>query len=654
MRLTGLLLGRRLATREAGTRRIGALEGVPAMGLDAIGSSAYGPEAALAVMIPLGTLGLAWFGTVMLPIVALLVILTVSYWQTLRAYPHSGGAYRVAQRNLGPGAGLVAAAALMIDYVLNVAVGISAGVAALVSAMPALHAHMLGLCLAILGFVTLINLRGTRESGRVLALPTYLLVLCLGGVLAVGAWRALDAGGHPQPVVVPPALPAAVEAAGLWLLLRAFAAGCTAMTGIEAVSNGMGAFREPSLRYGHRTLLAIAVILGLLLVGVACLAPAYGIGAMDQTRAGYRSVLSQLVAAVAGEGVLYHTTLGALLCVLALSANTSFVAFPRLCRAVAEDGYLPRPFATAGRRLVYSSGLLSLSACAAALLVAFDGITDRLIPLFAVGAFVGFSMSQLAMARHWFDTARLATGAERAAHRTRLAINAGGAAATLTALAVIVIAKFADGAWITLFAIPALIVALRAVHRYYDALGRRLASETLTVAPDPTPPVVLVALEDWNALARRAVEFALSISPDVIAVHLTELSAPDAGAHARHLRVRWRRDVVEPARGSGGAPPRLILLRAPFRTIHEPLLQLARRLERVFAGRRIVVLVPELIKHRWYQHLLHTHRARRLRTQLLRHGRSRLAVMTLPWDAAPDAAGSPAAEPAPRRPSRPR
>jgi amino acid transporter len=351
------------------------------MGLDGLGSSAYGPEAALTILMPLGGASLAYIGWVMAPVLLLLAILFASYWQTIRAYPNNGGAYIVSKENLGTGASLLAAAALMIDYVLNVAVGISAGVGALVSAVPTLHPYILPICLVILAFVALINLRGTMDAGRLFAVPTYLFVASFAVIMALGIYRSVLSGGHPHAVVAPLELQPATQAVSLWLLLRAFAAGCTAMTGVEAVSNGMSAFREPAVRYGHRTLAAIVLILGLLLVSIAWLATAYGIGAADQTKDGYQSVLSQLAAAIVGRGVVYYVAIGSVLCVLALSANTSFVDFPRLCRVVAADGFLPKSFSLAGRRLVFSVGIFYLAASSGLLLIVFGGITDRLIPL---------------------------------------------------------------------------------------------------------------------------------------------------------------------------------------------------------------------------------------------------------------------------------
>jgi amino acid transporter len=630
--LLRLLLGRPLANREQSERKLGPFEAVPAMGLDGLSSSAYGPEAALTVLIPAGAAALAWLGWVMAPILALLAILYVSYRQTVRAYPTNGGAYTVSKGNLGANASLLAAAALMIDYVLNVAVGISAGVAALVSAVPALHPWMLTLCLSILALITIVNLRGTLDAGRVFAPPTYLFVTSFLVLLAIGVWKTIASGGHPEPVVPPPELPAAVEAVGLWLLLRSFSAGCTAMTGVEAVSNGVGAFREPVVKNAHLTLGMICAILGTLLAGIAYLVQAYGILALDQTQEGYQSVLSQLAGAVVGRGWFYYVAIGSVLTVLCLSANTSFVDFPRLCRLVAHDDYLPRPFAVVGRRLVFSVGILYLAATAGFLLVVFGGITDRLIPLFAIGAFLTFTMSQTGMVVHWRRALQKAQDArERHLHRVRLAINAIGAATTALALAIIISAKFTEGAWITILVIPCVLVLLKAIKRYYDELDARLRKDgPLSFAGLP-PPIVLVTTEGWNRLTDKALAFALSFSPDVIAVHLTKVDPDEDEEKEARLRRQWEEDVERPARKAGLRPPRLVILQAPYRRFEGPLLKLIERLEAEHPSRTIAVLIPEVEKRHWWQHLLHTHRARRLASSLLLYGGSRLAVMIVPW-----------------------
>lgn len=630
MDFLGLLLGQRLANREAGKRKIGAFEGVPAMGLDALGSLAYGPEAALAILAPAGLAALVPAAWLMLPIILLLALLYASYWQTIRAYPGNGGAYAVARQNLGAHASLLAATALMIDYVLNVAVGISAGVGALISAVPGLHSYTLPLCLGILAVLTAVNLRGTQESGRAWALPTYVYIACFVALMAIGLFRAATSGGHPHAVIAPAPLPASGQAVTLWLLLRAFASGCTAMTGVEAVSNSMGAFREPVVRRAHATLSLIVGVLALLLASLSWLIPVYGIGAMDQSRPGYRSVLAQLAGAVVGHGPFYFVSMAALLCVLTLSANTSFVAFPRLCRNVAEDGYLPEGFAQAGRRLVYSMGLLFLAVSAGLLLVAFDGVTDRLIPLFAIGAFLGFTLSQAAMTVHWRRALRDGHDVHGARH-IRLAINAFGALVTALTLIVIVVAKFTEGAWITVLAVPCVVLMLLRIHGYYQHVDRHTAGLTPVGSFAITPPAVLVVVEEWDRPTIKALDLGLGISTEVTALHLVRLSGPGHDEHLDELRRRWHEYVEGPARTAGLSIPRLRIMEAPYRRLDEPVLEVVRDLEMQYPDRRIAVLVPELVKQRWYQLLLHTHRARRLRKRLLGCGDTRITVVSVPW-----------------------
>lgn len=402
------------------------------------------------------------------------------------------------------------------------------------------------------------------------------------------------------------------------------------MTGVEAVSNGVGDLTAPIIRRGHQTLTFIVGVLGLLLAGISYLASAYGIAAMDQTQPGYRSVLSQLAAAVVGYGPFYYVAMGSLLCVLVLSANTSFVGFPRLCRLVAQDGYLPRPFALVGRRLVFSVGIVYLSAAAALLLVFFGGITDRLIPLFAIGAFLTFTLSQSGMVIHWRNRAR-ARPERRARYYIVLSINLLGAVVTGTATLVILAAKFAEGAWITLLVVPLVLVLLQRIKRYYDFLAEQLRDEHPLDLQRTKPPIVLVVTEEWSRLTDRALNFALRMSPDVVAVHLLALEGPDVQEKERQLRRDWARDVVEPAEAAGLLPPRLILLRAPYRRFRVPILKFIRRLEAKLPDRTFAVIVPELVKRRWWQRFLHSHRAERLRADLLRYGGSALIVVSMPW-----------------------
>jgi len=622
-----IFLGRRLATDEQAEQKIGIWAGVPALGLDGLGSSAYGPEAALTILIPLGAAGLRYIGPLTGLLLVLLVLLYVSYRQTITAYPTGGGAYTVAKENLGVNAGLLAASALMIDYVLNVAVGISAGIAALVSAFPPLHPYTLWLCLLALAVITLVNLRGTAESGLVFALPTYLFLGSFFVLLGVGLARAVLAGGHPRPVVPPPSLAAAVAPVSVWLLVRAFASGCTAMTGVEAVSNGVNAFREPRVEKAHGTLTAIVVSLGVLLGAIAYLAHAFGIGAMDQTKPAYQSVLSQLAAALVGRGIFYYVAICSLLAVLTLSANTSFVGFPRLCQLIARDRFLPVAFAAVGRRLVFSVGILFLTLTSGLLLVAFRGITDRLIPLFAVGAFLAFTLSQAGMVMHWWR----GKGTDGKPARRHLFVNGLGAAVTAVALAVIVAAKFLEGAWITLLAIPSLILLFKVVRGYYERVDRELWQPGPLDLAVNDPPVVVIPTEAWNKLTRKALRFAMLLSPEVIAVHLSALEGEGAEEETKTLKERWSVDVEQPTQRARLPQPRLVCLQSPYRKFLDPLLRFLESVKQQYPDRMVAVVVPELVKNHWWQYVLHNRRARRLRIALLQGGGARIVVIGVPW-----------------------
>ncbi|MCL5998552.1 MAG: APC family permease [Chloroflexi bacterium] len=612
------LFGKPLATHEEGGQRVDTLTGVPLLGLDALASAAYGPEAALTLLIPLGALGLAYIGPIAAIIIALLTIVYLSYRQTIAAYPTGGGSYTVARTNLGMSVGLLAAAALMLDYVLVVAVGISAGVGALVSALPILQPHTLLLCLVILGFIVVVNLRGTRESGLVFILPTYLFIGCLLIALIIGILKTVGSGGHPIPVEAPPTFLAAVTAPSLWLLLQAFASGCTAMTGVEAVSNGVTAFREPATKYAQRTLTVIIATLGILLAGIALLVQAYGIGATLPGQPGYESVLSQLVAAVAGRGVFYYITIGAILAVLAFSANTGFADFPRLCRVIAQDGFLPHAFAHRGRRLAFSQGIVVLAVLAGTLLIVFGGVTDHLIPLFAVGAFLAFTLSQAGMVAHWRKV-----GGRHA--RRNMLINGVGAVATGITLGVVLIAKFAAGAWITLLLIPIALFIFIAVKRHY----RQVKDET--DHPQPLdlsklrPPLVVVPVRRWDTLAHKSLRFALKLSPDVYAVQVR------AEEQMEDLETNWARYVEAPTRAAGLPTPKLVVLSSPYRQVFDPLLTYIAQLKQAHPDRQVAVIIPELVERHWYHYLLHNQQGELLKTLLLRQGDQRIIIINVPW-----------------------
>jgi amino acid transporter len=619
MALADYLFGRRLATDEEGEQRVGVWTGIPMLGLDALGSAAYGPEAALTLLIPLGAAGVGYIGPISTLIIALLLVVYFSYRQTIAAYPLGGGSYTVAKENLGITAGLFAAAALMLDYVLVVAVGISAGVGALVSALPVLQPHTLTLCLVILALITIVNLRGVRESGVAFMVPTYLFVVSLLAVLAIGLVKTMMAGGRPAPVVTPPHPSAAVTAAGLWILMRAFASGCTAMTGVEAVSNGVSAFREPTVPHARRTLTAIIAILAVMLAGIAYLCRAYGIAATEPGRAGYQSIISQLVAAVIGRGVFYYVTIGSVLGVLALSANTGFADFPRLCRVIAQDGYLPGGFAHRGRRLVYSHGIVVLAVLSAGLLIVFGGITDHLIPLFAVGAFLAFTLSQAGMVAHWRRV-----GGEHAGKS--MAINATGAVCTGVTLAVVLVSKFAEGAWVMTLLVPALLALFHSIHAHYQTVGREVATSEPLDAEGLEPPLVLLPIRGWSAITRKAMRLALKISPEIYALHI----ADDEGVMLA-LEDGWETLVKEPARAAHLPAPKLIIVYSPYRRLYAPLKEVVSDLQQSHPGRDIAVIVPELVETRWYHYVLHNQTASLIKAYLRLSGFRRVVVINVPW-----------------------
>ncbi len=619
MALVDYLVGRPLATDEEGEQRVGVWAGIPMLGLDALGSAAYGPEAALTLLIPLGAAGVGYIGSISSLIILLLAVVFVSYRQTIAAYPHGGGSYTVARENLGTTPGLLAAAALMLDYVLVVAVGISAGVGALVSALPALQPYTLTLCLATLAMITVVNLRGVREAGLAFVVPTYLFVASLLGVIALGLARSVASAGAPVPVLPPPSVPEATTGASFWLLMRAFASGCTAMTGVEAVSNGVGAFREPTVRHARRTLSAIIGLLALMLAGIAYLCHAYGIAATEPGRPGYDSVLSQLVAAVVGKGLVYYVTIGSVLVVLALSANTGFADFPRLCRVVAQDGFLPNGFAHRGRRLVYSQGILLLAVLSAGLLIAFGGITDNLIPLFAVGAFLAFTLSQAGMVEHW----RKVGGA---GSKLAMAINAAGAVCTAVTLIVVLVSKFLEGAWVMVLLVPGMLALFTAVRAHYRIVAGEVASDLPIDVERLEPPLVLVPIRGWSGITRKALRFALKVSPEVYALHI----ADDERAMVA-LEDGWQRNVREPSIRAGLNSPRLIVVYSPYRRLYSPLKQVVSDLQHAQPGRDIAVIVPELVATRWYHYLLHNQTSALIKAYLLLSGYRRVVVINVPW-----------------------
>ena len=612
-----LLFGRPLASSEDQGERITPSQGVPTFGLDALSSAAYGPEAALTILLPLGLAGAHYVLPLTGAIIILLLIVYFSYRQTIAAYPNGGGSYTVARENLGSGAGLLAAAALMIDYLLNVAVGISAGIGALVSAMPWLQRYTLAMCLAVLIILTIVNLRGVREAGSAFIAPTYLFVGTLGVVIAIGIFKVIVTGGHPHALAPPPHAPvAAVGTVGLWLLLRAFASGCTALTGVEAVSNGVQAFREPVVPAARKTLTIIVLTLIGLLGGIAGLVYFYGITATDPGQPGYQSVLSLVASAVAGRGVLYGLTMFSVLLVLCLSANTSFADFPRLCRAVAMDDYLPHSLTLRGRRLVYSQGIVVLALLAGVLLIIFGGVTDRLIPLFAVGAFLAFTLSQAGMVMHWLKN-------RGSFHH--LLINGIGAAATGVTVVVVVAAKFTQGAWIVVLLLPAAILLMVRVRRHYQLVTRETeAKGSLLENNYQHPPIVIVPIDRWNAAAQKTLRFAMTLSPDVHAVHV-------ACGEDDSIAAQWQSTVEQPALAAGVPVPTLITLHSPYRLVLQPVVDYVLKIEKENRHRTVAVAISTMVERHWYHYFLHNQRGEVLTAMLLLGGDRRINIINVPW-----------------------
>jgi len=614
--ILNILFGRPLATSEERAEHIGPVAGIPVFGLDALSSAAYGPEAALTLLIPLGLAGVHYIVPVSAAIVALLIIVYFSYRQTIDAYPRGGGSYTVASQNLGEGAGLLAAAALMIDYTLTAAVGISAGVGALISAAPGMQPYTLQLCLAVLAILTVINMRGVHDTGVVFMIPTYLFAGTLLVVIGVGSWHVLRSGGSPAPVTMLPQLPAATTAVSLWLLLKVFSSGCTAMTGVEAVSNGVMAFRDDTRKNAKITLTIIIVLLAVLLTGIAMLCRAYGIAATNPDGPGYESVLSMLTRAVMGHGVFYYVTIGSVLLVLALSANTAFADFPRLTRAIALDDYLPHVFLLRGRRLLYSWGIYILVALTALLLTLFGGVTDHLIPLYAVGAFMAFTLSQAGMVMHW---KRLGDAP------VRMIVNGLGAVATGITTVVVLVAKFAEGAWITALLIAVMIALMHAVKRHYVNVDRETDLNRPIVPAQITEPIVVMPIDRWSRVTEKALSFALGMSCDIRCVHV------QTGENLDPICSNWEMDVAAPLRAVGKCVPRLDILQSPFRYILTPVVDYILAVERESSFQKVCVLVPELVVHHWWENLLHNRRADMLKVILLLRGNRRIVVINIPW-----------------------
>jgi amino acid transporter len=609
-----VLVGRRIPTEHEMHERIGVFKGLAVFASDNISSSAYATEEIMRVVVLAGAGALALTMPITAAIVLVLAIVVLSYQQTIRAYPNGGGSYIVASDNLGRLPGLVAAGALLTDYVLTVAVSIAAGVAALTSIFPGLFDLRVVLGVAFVGLLWIGNVRGIRESATIFAIPTYIYLVAIYGLLAFGLWRVF---AGTLPVYHPPAAWAAHEATqglGLLLILRAFASGSVALTGTEAVSNGVPAFKPPEWRHAGAVLIMMGAFFGTIFLGISFLAGQLGV-IPDPTE--QETVISQITRLLVGGGTPYHYLIQistALLLVLA--ANTAFADFPRLASILGKDRFLPRQFQYRGDRLAFSFGIMVLALVAALLIVVFQGSVTNLIPLYTVGVFVAFTLSQSGMVRHWYRLRNEVRG-----WRWRAAMNGTGAVATGLVALIVGAAKFALGAWIILLLIPVLILLMVAIRHHYEAVEEALTPDWSTARLPIKPPRVLVPIGRIDQASLSAIAYARSISADVTAIHVT-----DDEAEAQAMKERWEREAPDVS---------LVILESPYRALLAPLLAYVDAVERMHPGPRTTIVLSELVPRHFWESLLHNQVALRLKLRLF--FRRNTVVIDVPYHLEPSA-----------------
>jgi amino acid transporter len=564
--------------------RLTVPQGLAALSLDALASVAYGPEAIVVVLAVAGAHGLGFTLPVTVAIVVLLAALTFSYRQVIAAFPNGGGAYAVAGRHLSRRVSLVAAASLIIDYVLNVAVSVSAGIAALTSAFPTLYGSRVWLCVLVLALITAVNLYGVAESARVLIAPTVVFIVAIFAVVVVGLLRA-----HPATEPTHPAASAA-SSVGLLLLLRAFASGCSALTGVEAIANAVPTFRTPRVKRAQRTEIALGALLGVMLLGLSTL-----IGKFHVAPNATKTVLAQLTDAALGHNLGFYVVQFSTMLLLALAANTSFGGMPVLTSLLAHDNHLPHVFALRADRRVYRYGVLVLAAAALVLLVGAGGDTQALVPVFAIGVFIGFTISQVGMVRHWY----LEQGP---GWRGRAALNGLGALLTFAATIIELIAKFSQGGWLVFLAVAVLVALFETIHRAYRRIGEALHLGEIPDAPEPRRSLVVVPVGAVNRLTREAISVALSIGDDVRAVtvvHTDDPDDPDDTGTAERLNdewTAWHPDVP------------LTVVQTPSRSLTRPIIDYLNAVDAEDEHDRLVVLIPELNPGHLWMRLLQNQR----------------------------------------------
>jgi amino acid transporter len=568
-----------------GRHRLTALQGLAALSLDAMASVAYGPEAIVLVLAAAGAHGLGFTLPVTLAIAGLLAVLVASYRQVIAAFPNGGGAYGVAKAHLGTRSALVAAASLILDYVLNVAVSVTAGVAALTSAFPALYGDRVWLCLAVLALVTAVNLRGIVESAKAFVVPTVVFVGCIFAIVVVGLFRdapvsTATAAGHAS------ALSQGATGVGALLLLKAFASGCSALTGVEAVANAVPSFRAPAAKRAQHTEVALGALLGAMLIGLSVLIGRFHLQPVQGV-----TVLAQLADASLGHNWAFYVVQFATMILLALAANTSFGGLPVLMSLLARDNYLPHVFSLKADRQVHRHGVLALAAVSAVLLVFSGGDTNTLVPLFAIGVFVGFTLCQVGMVLHWrLNRTR--------GWRGKAALNGFGALLSGVATVVVTATKFTEGAWLLVIALPLLVLAFQRVHRLYDRIGDALELGRIPDSPHRDRSLVVVPVSGLSRLTGEAIDAAVSLGDEVLAVTVVHLEPEDRHA-ADSLRRDW--ELWSPG-------VELVELNSATRSVGRPLAAYVRGLSRERPGTRITVLIPEVEPAHVWQRLLQNQR----------------------------------------------
>jgi len=587
--LKHFLLGKPIPSHLAHHERLSRLTGLAVLSSDALSSVAYATDFILVTLLAGGVQALGYALPISVVIASLLAIVAFSYRQTIHAYPTGGGAYIVAKENIGQTAGLIAAASLLVDYTLTVSVSISAGVLAITSAFPSLGVYRVEMCLAFLAILMLGNLRGIRESGRIFAVPTYFFIVSLFVLIIVGAYRYLMSG------IVPLDLPASANTGSgrltTFLLLTAFANGCTAMTGVEAVSNGVPAFRRPESKNAAATLEWMAALAITMFLGITFLAHAYRV-VPTATESG----VSELARAILGDRtILYYVVQAATTLILVLAANTAFADFPRLASLVSRDRYLPRQFMNQGDRLAFSNGIIVLSGLAAVLIVVFRGNTQLLLPLYMIGVFVSFTLSQAGMVVHWRRT-------KEPGWKTSAFINGFGACVTSVVLVIVTITKTLEGAWIVLLLIPIIVGVFRVTRNHYDHVASQLTLRGYT-PPRRIHNTVLVPIGGLQRAVVEALRYSESLSDDVRAIYVDV--DPWATEQIKRDWEKW------------GGRVRLVVLSSPYRSVMEPLLEYIEQVENERRDDYVTVILPEFVPARWWQHLLHNQRALLIKGALL-------------------------------------